>query len=236
MTSEKLNSFLNGAGFYIVLFLAIAVIGASGYFIFDTVSNNRNAQPSSENQAVLSEQPEHLTPDPVTKEDASVSRPAAERQTVAVSGTVEVAAKPAEEPADTTVVLPLRGETVMPFSMDELVYSETMGDWRTHNGVDIAAEEGATVVAAASGKVTSVINDYWMGSTVTIACGDHYELTYASLAHPSVSAGDSVRAGDAIGSVSASALQEEALGPHLHFSVTRNGVLMDPAVYLSKTS
>ena len=236
MTSEKLNSFLNGAGFYIVLFLTIAVIGASGYFIFDTVSNNRNAQPSSENQAVLSEQPEHLTPDPVTKEDASVSRPAAERQTVAVSGTVEVAAKPTEEPADTTVVLPLRGETVMPFSMDELVYSETMGDWRTHNGVDIAAEEGATVVAAASGKVTSVINDYWMGSTVTIACGDHYELTYASLAHPSVSAGDSVRAGDAIGSVSAGALQEEALGPHLHFSVTRNGVLMDPAVYLSKAS
>ena len=237
MTSEKLNSFLNGAGFYIVLFLAIAVIGASGYFIFDTVSQNRSTQPSSENQAVLSEQPEHLTPDPIAKEDESASRPTAERQTVAVSGTVEVAAaKPSEEPADTTVVLPLRGETVTPFSIDKLVYSETMGDWRTHNGVDISAEEGATVVAAASGKVTSVINDYWMGSTVTIACGDHYELTYASLAHPSVSAGDTVRAGDAIGSVSAGALQEEALGPHLHFSVTRNGVLMDPAVYLSKAS
>ena len=90
MTSEKLNSFLNGAGFYIVLFLAIAVIGASGYFIFDTVSQNRSTQPSSENQAVLSEQPEHLTPAPIVKEDNVVSHPKEERETVAVSKTVEI--------------------------------------------------------------------------------------------------------------------------------------------------
>ena len=90
---------------------------------------------------------------------------------------------------------------------------------------------GTQTMSCRSCSVTTVEN-----RAVTIACGDHYELTYASLAHPSVSAGDSVRAGDAIGSVRAGALQEEALGPHLHFSVTRNGVLMDPAVYLSKAS
>lgn len=237
MTSDKLNSFLNGAGFYIVLFLAIAIIGASGYFIYDTVSHNRDTQDSLANQAVLSEQPEHAVSDSETDTEITAPRPSEERQTVAVSNTAEISATtPATKPTDTTVVLPLHGETVMPFSMDELLYNETMGDWRTHNGVDIAADEGTAVVAAASGKVTSVVNDYWMGSTVTIACGDNYELTYASLSHPTVSAGDTVGAGDTIGSVGATALQEEALGAHLHFSVVRNGVLMDPAVYLSKAS
>ena len=233
MKSEKLNSFLNGAGFYIVLFLTIAVIGASGYFIYSTVSGNRSTQTITETQPILSEQPEHLVP-AAPAEAAVTPSSVPERQTVAVSGTVEIPAKPAAEPADSTVVLPVRGETVTPFSMEELLYSQTMDDWRTHNGVDIAAEEGTPVAAAAAGKVTSVVNDYRMGSTVTIACGDSYELTYASLAHPEVSAGDAVRPGDTIGSVGTTSLQESAIGPHLHFSVTRNGVFMDPAVYLSK--
>ena len=45
-----------------------------------------------------------------------------------------------------------------------------------------------------------------------------------------------MRPGDTIGSVGTTSLQESAIGPHLHFSVTRNGVFMDPAVYLSKAN
>ena len=229
MTSEKLNSFLNGAGFYIVLFLAIAVIGASGYFIFVPVSNNRNAQPSSGNQAVLSEQPEHLTPDPVTKEDASVSRPAAERQTVAVSGTVEVAAKPAEEPADTTVVLPLRGETVMPFSMDELVYSETMGDWRTHNGVDISCAPGDTVRAVADGTVEDVFEDSLLGTVMIISHADGVTSMYCGLAaEPAAAAGDAVEAGQAIGTAGNTNKTESQLACHIHLAMRQNDGYIDP--------
>lgn len=239
MASEKLNSFLNGAGFYIVLFLAVAVIGASGYFIYDTVSHNQGAQEAAGTPPVLSAgqtgQAEHTVPQPAEQQTTGGQSSAAERQTVPVSGTAEVPAPPAEPAeADNKVVLPLQGKTVTPFSTEALLYSETMGDWRIHNGVDIAAEEGAAVVAAAGGKVTSVVNDYWMGSTVTIACSGQYELTYASLSQPAVSAGDTVQAGDRIGTVGSTALLEEALGPHLHFSVVRNGVPEDPSVYLKQ--
>ncbi len=239
MASEKLNSFLNGAGFYIVLFLAVAVIGASGYFIYDTVSHNQGTQEAAGTPPVLSagqtDRAEHAVPQPAEQKSTAPPSSTTERQTVPVTGTAEVPAAPAEAPeAADKVVLPLQGKTVTPFSTEALLYSETMGDWRTHNGVDIAAEEGAAVVAAAGGKVTAVVNDYWMGSTVTIACSDQYELTYASLSQPTVSAGDTVQAGDRIGSVGSTALQEEALGPHLHFSVVRNGVPEDPSVYLKQ--
>lgn len=40
------------------------------------------------------------------------------------------------------VVAPLVGEEVAAFSVDELTYNETLGDWRTHDGIDIAAEVG----------------------------------------------------------------------------------------------
>lgn len=109
-----------------------------------------------------------------------------------------------------------------------------MNDWRTHNGVDISAQEGDAVSAAASGKVLSVVEDYWLGTTVTISCADGYELTYGSLQTVDVSAGQQVNAGDTIGSAGMTALLEEALGPHLHFSVVKDGVAVDPAVYLKQ--
>ena len=79
-----------------------------------------------------------------------------------------------------------------------------------------------------------MVEDYWLGTTVTISCADGYELTYGSLQTADVSAGQQVSAGDTIGSAGMTALLEEALGPHLHFSVVKDGVAVDPAVYLKQ--
>ena len=236
-TSGKLSEFLNGAGFYIVLFLAIAIIGASGYFIYTTLFGDRESPDASSSggNAIVSEQPEHQMPDVELHEDVTLPQSEPDRETVSVSSTVPVEA-PTDEAAsaDTRIVAPLSGDTLTPFSMDALLYNATMNDWRTHNGVDISAQEGDAVSAAASGKVLSVVEDYWLGTTVTISCADGYELTYGSLQTVDVSAGQQVNAGDTIGSAGMTALLEEALGPHLHFSVVKDGVAVDPAVYLKQ--
>ena len=131
------------------------------------------------------------------------------------------------------VVPPLVGETVAAFSMDELIYSETLGDWRTHDGVDIAAPLGTQVCAASYGTVTDVRNDDLMGATVVIAHDDGCDTIYANLQDmPTVGVGDEVTAGQIIGSVGSTALGESALPAHLHFAVTRDGEFIDPLEYL----
>ena len=54
------------------------------------------------------------------------------------------------------------------YSGDELVYSKTLGDWRTHNGVDYACAEGSAVSAPCSGKVTETGTDGRWSSVVTL--------------------------------------------------------------------
>lgn len=130
------------------------------------------------------------------------------------------------------VVAPLEGDVVAAFSADRLVYNETLADWRTHDGVDIAAVAGTEVLSAAAGTVAAVENDPMMGTVITIDHPDGCRTTYANLQEsPTVAAGDSVAAGQPIGTVGISAA-EAARGPHLHFSVSKEGVTLDPAEYL----
>ena len=132
-------------------------------------------------------------------------------------------------------VSPLKGEVLMAFSMDQLVYSPTLADWRTHDGVDISATPGTTVLAATAGTVASVEDDPLMGTTVMIDHEDGYTTTYANLqAKPTVEPGDLVTAGQIIGAVGTTAAAEAAQSPHLHFSVTQNGEAVDPNTFLDR--
>ena len=63
---------------------------------------------------------------------------------------------------------PFSGRVLNAYSGDELVYSKTLGDWRTHNGVDYACAEGSAVSAPCSGKVTETGTDGRWSSVVTL--------------------------------------------------------------------
>ena len=121
------------------------------------------------------------------------------------------------------------------YAMDSLTYNQTTRDWRVHNGIDIAGEAGAEVCAAADGEVYTVYEDETMGMTVVIRHTNGYTTKYASLGETVlVSPGDQVTAGQAIGTVGNTALMESAIGDHVHFSVTCDGELVDPADFLNQ--
>ena len=139
-----------------------------------------------------------------------------------------------EEPSELLpqVVSPLDGTTVTVFSMNELLYDETMGDWRTHEGLDIQAADGDAVKTAAGGTVQSVTRDELMGTTVTIAHSGGYVTYYSSLrSDPPISEGQQVYAGDIIGYVGTAAAESD-MGPHLHFAVSKDGTLINPQEYV----
>ncbi|MBQ9347228.1 MAG: M23 family metallopeptidase [Oscillibacter sp.] len=132
-----------------------------------------------------------------------------------------------------TVCSPLSGETAAAFSMDRLQYNQTLGDWRTHDGLDITAELGTAVSAACDGTVAAVTEDPLMGVTVVLRHDGGYETTYAGLQEASREVGDEVPAGAMLGTVGDTAAAEAYQGPHLHFSVRHGGVPMDPEEFLS---
>ncbi|MBR6522922.1 MAG: peptidoglycan DD-metalloendopeptidase family protein, partial [Oscillospiraceae bacterium] len=130
-------------------------------------------------------------------------------------------------------VWPVAGTVETPHSVEALVYSRTMADWRTHTGLDIAAGLGSKVIAAAEGTVEQVFSDDMYGTTVVIHHGGGLRSIYSNLAEkPTVSVGDSVALGDVIGSVGQTALAEVGDVNHLHFEMTLDGEAVDPAEYL----
>ena len=100
--------------------------------------------------------------------------------------------------------------------------------------MDIAAEAGTIVCAAADGEVYTVYEDAEMGMTVVIRHDGGYVTTYASLAEKIlVKPGEQVKLGQAIGCVGSTALLETAIGDHVHFSVSCNDEPMDPMEFLN---
>ena len=209
-----------GKGYYIALVLCAAAIGITGYLYY------RNAN---------SEEPQ--LQEPSLDSTVSVTR---DQEDVPVLATHPQATEPEEslstEPGQKWTVKttsPVSGEAVFGYSMEALSYNQTTRDWRTHDGIDIAAEAGTSVVAAADGQVYTIYDDDVMGTTVVIRHSGGYTTRYASLSEDlAVSVGDTVEMGQVIGTVGETAVVETAIGPHVHFTVTYQDIPMDPAEFL----
>lgn len=115
------------------------------------------------------------------------------------------------------------------FSGSEPVFSETLGDWRLHQGIDYVTAESVPVYAAEAGVVEDVYDDGLMGTTVLLLHADGSRTIYQSLAvNPEVIKGMSVLKGDIIGKTGNTADSESLVGCHLHFALIVNGGYVNP--------
>jgi murein DD-endopeptidase MepM/ murein hydrolase activator NlpD len=142
---------------------------------------------------------------------------------VAAAGGVDV---PAVAPAGGTLVMPAEGRVSSRFGMR--VHPIT-GQQRMHSGMDIAAPTGTPVRAAAGGVVSFAGSRGGYGNTVIVDHPDGTQTLYAHKHTLGVQVGESVRAGQTIGTVGSTG---QSTGPHLHFEVRRNGEPQDPAPLL----
>ena len=130
------------------------------------------------------------------------------------------------------IMMPVSGEILNPYSEGELVRSSG-GVWRTHDGIDIAAEEGADVKAMTSGTVTDIYDDPLWGCCVIIDHGNTMSGCYYGLSPELlVDVGDVVNAGDKIGTVGNTADIESDIGSHLHFALKYENQWIDPIQYI----
>ncbi len=215
MSKKKFTGSVSGKGYYIALVLCAAAIGISGFLYY----RNADKPNDSANGETLGS---HL-------DDQAV---------VATNPDGSLVVQP-NDSVDTKIpmktVSPLEGQTVAVYAMDSLTYNQTTRDWRVHNGIDIAAEAGTQVCAAADGEVYTVYDDEAMGMTVVIRHANGYTTKYASLdTEVAVKPGDAVTVGQVIGTVGNTALMESAIGDHIHFGVTCDGEPVNPDDFLKQ--
>ena len=221
MSKRNFSGNISGKGYYIALILCAVAIGISGYLYY----RNTN-EPSAENLEPTQAVAENPRQDVAAAATQPHNLPDLEPETSPTQP--PVAQKPGKR------VSPVDGETICGYAVESLSYNQTTRDWRTHAGVDIAAEAGTEVVAAADGEVYSVYEDDTMGTTVVLIHDGGYSTSYASLAKEvMVTPGDQVIAGQTIGTVGRTALLESSLGDHVHFSVSCSGQRLDPAEFLA---
>ncbi len=167
-----------------------------------------------------------------------IEKPSTDNEKQNVTDTPE---KPSEEEKNETTgasqyrsfIKPTSGE-LGTYKGDTLIYSEVFGDYRIHEGIDIGARLGESVMAFCDGTVTQVYDHALMGKTIVIDHGDGLVSVYKNLSEEvpeGIAAGASVKAGDIIGSVGNSALAKCSAEPHLHFEITYNEESVDPTQY-----
>ena len=205
-------------GLYVILGTTALVLLCVGGILLSPTTDDQQAEntPTSDSyvQSNLSENNSDFVSSDSSLQDTSVNAPVdGEQETV----------------EDVTMILPVSGTVSTGFSLTVPVFSETMNDWRVHQGIDYCTEGEADVVAVADGIVENVYTSELMGLTVEIRHKDDTISIYQSLSGESnVIVGQEVCQGDLLGKTGVSADSECLMGNHLHFAILRDGVYLDP--------
>ena len=99
---------------------------------------------------------------------------------------------------------------------------------KLHSGIDIPADQGAVILAAADGTVTEVGFDRERGNYLILDHGDGLTTLYAQCRNVETKEGDTVKAGEMIAAVGSTGM---STGPHLHFEVRQDGQAQNPVAY-----
>lgn len=246
---EQIKKFLRSRGFTLALLACLVAAAAAGVWAVRTVRDELKKsyddlttpqeEPAPEPQLTLDPQEDDVWQQPVTdaaESAANVPKPASSASSSgAQSGSglvhepsaLQGASSPASSSAAPASTQPVSGRVLNAYSGDELVYSSTLGDWRTHNGVDYAADRGAEVTAPAAGKVVETGTDDKWGPVVAIEDASGRIWRVCGTTDAKVKKGDTVSAGQTIGKVG-SVSCECAEESHIHLEVMEGEKYLDP--------
>jgi murein DD-endopeptidase MepM/ murein hydrolase activator NlpD len=242
--NSKIIKFMSGKGFYAVLAVCLIGAGAASWVAIDrtmsSLDNNHGTQ--SDYYANLTSNSFFQNGDTdVDNTVSNIKKPTSSTTQLSSSDISSEASNSSKVQSAATdlakqpqqFILPVSGEVLNQFSNHELVKSTTMGDWRTHDGVDISCPIGTEVLCVADGVVTETREDALWGVVVTIKHND-VESVYCGLEKEiKVNVGDKVKLGDVIGTVGKNAIIETALKPHLHFEIKDASGYVDPVKFIN---
>lgn len=208
-----------------------------------TVNEMENEETSTQTNEITNEIANEVSSDKSTGEDSTkyaVNTSNTESKSVSESEqantTKQEEVKEEEEVKDPEFAMPVEGEILREYAKDSLVYSATLDEWITHNGIDIAADKTTVVKASEAGTVKSIKNDPRYGLTIVIEHVNGFSSVYSNLLTAEfVEEGETVEKGQTIGTVGNTATFEIADESHLHFEILKDNEYVDPELYVKET-
>lgn len=149
--------------------------------------------------------------------------------------TIATSVTPYNFHSSSTMEWPVRGNIIINYNMDNMVYFPTMDEYRYSDFVGIEAEEGENVKAGATGEVTKVENRHNTGLTVTMKVGPEYYIVYGQLKDCTLHEGDEVQRGHVFAKVAKVTASYEKEGNHLFLQILRKNDTENPLSFLEKT-
>lgn len=224
-----------GKGFYIALAASIIAIGIASYIAVDlTISNLNNDDNDSNNNlnnwgSPTDQVDNNQSNVEYNSSSGSTNNPANNPNATSSSNTTSSKVNTSSEVKKAVFAMPVKGEILNKFSNGELVKSKTLGDWRTHDGIDIKASSGSSVKAIGDGKVLEVKEDGLWGVVVVIEHSENYISYYNGLNKTvNIKKGQQVKIGDVIGTVGETAEIEVSEESHLHLGLKKDDKWVDP--------
>ncbi len=220
--------FFTGKGFYVAL--AVCLVAVCGVAVATFVDSLPQKQGDTSSEASTPSVTSPTTGKPV---DNPVSDIPYETTPPPTTAPTTPPTKPVDtKPAD-LFMLPMGNEVLNPFSNGQPVFSETMKDWRTHNGTDFKGEKGTEVKAIADGTILKVENDPLWGPVIEIDHGFNIVSRYCGVTAKDLTNGQKVKVGDVIGTLAE--IPVEILDePHLHLEILTEGKYVDPVVAIGR--
>lgn len=229
---KLLQKLASGKGFYltVVFSLCVAVFAVSLIYRSSTdMLREVLTSPTEETQQARKNETDEADP----RFEIPSTSPTEYETSLRINNTdAEPAADVTEAPTEPAIVndsyiLPSSDDILRDYSPDIPVFDETMGDWRTHKGIDFAAPAGTEIRAVGNGKVVKVISDRSYGYIIEIDHGDFIARYCGLEQEDALKLDDRVYKGDTVGflgSVPCEAAEES----HLHFEIIKDGAYAEP--------
>lgn len=134
--------------------------------------------------------------------------------------------------AENGLLWPVNGNVLMNYSVDRVIYHETLEQFKCNPAIIIDAKVGTKVLNGATGIITSIEEVDETGLTVTTSIGSGYSLVYGQLKDVKFKVGDTVKEGEVIGVIADPSIYYTVEGSNLYFQVIKEDSTIDPMLLL----